>query len=151
ELVKDICALVGRLRLRERAAQMGDGVVRRSSRERLMGGVPERLDHESVRAWGRVQKLRRHLLARRTAAGEDLCGLRMVTLTLSRREPVVDGSANDRVDEGERQLATDDVRPAERRGGVRRKVLIETGESGRGVKLDVVAENRHGTRESAGL
>ena len=71
----------------------------------------------------------------------------MLTLALGRRQSVVDGGANDRVDEGERELGTKDACAPERRCSVRSRLVIEGSERSGVLELDVVAEDGDGARE----
>ena len=112
ELVEDSRRLLGR-RLLERAPEIGDGAVRGAASECGPGGGAQRLHGPRVVGNRRNEELSCDPFRLRVGLGEETRGSRVTSVFLDRRELRVDGSANDRMDEREGSVATEDLDAAQ--------------------------------------
>ena len=151
ELEQDLDALLGRGRLLERAAQVGDGALRRPAADGVAARALEQLRGPGRAAAGREQELRGDLLDRRAGLAQHLCGALVLELSLRGRELVVDGVADERVHEAERRLGPDDLRADQLARGGGHRALVGARQGGDAREVRALAEHGGGPGDRAGV
>jgi hypothetical protein len=117
----------------ERAGEVSDRGLGRALSERALGGLAERRDHEWVRLWGDAEEVPRCTLRWRASLEQQLGGRAVGGVSFNHIERLVDGGANDGVEELERILPPEEVKPNERGGGRTKLACFHAGESSRPV------------------
>ena len=144
ELGQDLRALLFPRGLGKRPTQAGRRCARSAAPRRDASGRPERLDPALIPRRGGHQQMRRHALGRRALLRQRLGRRGVPRLALAGREILVQGRANDRMNESQALATDEDVRPDElirrRTGGV----LAQPRHPADELQLAVVAE--HGDR-----
>ena len=142
----------GRIKLLlERAGEISDRGLGRALGERALGRLAERRDHERVGLWGDAEEVPRRTLRQRAGAEQQLSGRAVRGVSFHDIERLVDGAADDRVEELERILAPQEVKANERGGGRTKLACFHSGESGRVAQLGPVAEDRGRAQEGKRL
>jgi hypothetical protein len=147
ELEQQVGALWPGKRLGVRAPQIGDRALGRPTTASAAGGIPQH-GHDlvgGVRGLQRrrnQQQVRGNALRVRSGLCEQARGPRVQARSLERCQRLVDGSADERMDETERGLRPKHVDPREI--GCRRRCLLlaQVGQRGRMVRVDVLTEDR---------
>jgi hypothetical protein len=80
-------------------------------------------------------------LGLRPGLGQEVRGARVAAVPLERREPLVDRAPDQGVDEAQGRLRAQDVGARQVAGRRRRALLVQIGEGGRLVRIDVVAQD----------
>ena len=131
-------------RLLERAPQVRDAALRRAAPDGRAARLAQLLGHPLLPAPRRGEQVRRDLLGRRARVEQHARGPLVLELALAERQLLVDGVAHERVDEAERRLAAQDLRPRQRAGGVGDARLVEPGQRRDGRQRGALGE--HGDR-----
>ncbi len=126
----------------ERAGEIPDRGLGRALGERALGRLAERRDHEGVGLRGDVEEVRRRTLRQRAGAEKQFSGRAVRDVPLNDIERLVDGAADDRVEELERILPPEQIKPNEDGGRRTKLACFHAGESGRVAQLGPVAEDR---------
>jgi hypothetical protein len=137
--------------LGERAAQKSDRGLGRALGERALGRLAERRDHERVGLWGHAEEVRRRTLSWYAVLLQELSGQAVRSVSFNHIERLVDGPADDGVEELERILAQEEVKPNEGRGGRTKLACPHAGERGRVAQFRPVAEDRRRAEEGKRL
>ena len=119
ELDEQRRALLGRHRLLQRAPEHQHRRVRGAARDRRPRGGAQHLDGRRAAASGRAQQVGGHLFGRCALPLQEAGGPLVVQRPLARRQVVVDGFADQRMDEAETVLVGEDLSAAQgvERGG----------------------------------
>ena len=137
--------------LLERTGEICDRGLGRALSERALGRLAKRRDHERVGPWGDAEEVPGRTLRRRAGLEQQLSGQAVRGVSFNDIERLVDGGADDGVEELERILAAEEVEPNERGGSRTKLACFHAGESGRVAQLGPVAEDRGGTEEGKRL
>ena len=135
----------------ERAGEISDRGLGRALGERALGRLAERRDHERVGPWGDAEQVPGRTLRRRAGLEQQLSGRAVRGVSFDHIERLVDGAADDGVEELERILATEEVEPNEGGGGRTKLACFHAGERGRVAQLGPVAEDRGRAEEGQRL
>jgi hypothetical protein len=141
--------LAGR-RLAQRALQVADRHFRGTAPARLPGRLAQHVDRFRVPAGVGLLQVQRDALGRGPARPQQRGGPRVGARALARREVGGDTRAHERMHEGERSAGREDPCRRKRIGRLACLREVGTGHLGREREVDVVAEDRHGTRERPG-
>jgi hypothetical protein len=151
ELDQHLCARSRIKLLGERAAEVCDRGVGRALGERALGRLAERRDDERVGPWGNAEEVPRRALRPGAGLEQQFSGRAVGGVSLNHVERLIDGAADDRVEELERILAAEQVKPNECGGRRTKLACLHAGERGRAAQLGPVAEGRGRTKESKRL
>jgi hypothetical protein len=133
----------GRIKLLlERAGEIPDRGIGRALGEGAVGRLAERRDYERVRLWNNPEKVAGCTLRRGAGLEQQLGGRAVRSVSFDHIERLVDGSADDGVEELQRILATEEVEPDEGRGRRTKFACFHAGKRGRVAQLGPVAEDR---------
>ena len=135
----------------ERAGEISDRGLGRALGERALGRLAERRDHERVGPWGDAEEVPRRTLRRRAGLEQQFGGRAVRGVSFDHIERLVDGAADDGVEELERILAPQEVKPNEGGGGRTKLACFHAGERGRVAQLGPVAEDRGSAEEGKRL
>jgi hypothetical protein len=124
--------------------QPADRLVGSSSVERFLGGFHKRMGKGIVAARQEHEQVRRDRLAGGAAALKQLSGPAVGGLSFGGRDRVIDGAADQRVDERERVLAGEHVDPTESVCDFARLSLRQRRELRRARQPRPVPEHGHG-------
>ena len=133
--------------LGERAGEISDRGLGRALGERALGRLAERRDHERVVLWGDAEQVPRRTLRPRAGLEQQLSGRAVRSVSFDHIERLVDGAADDGVEELERILAPEEVKPNECGGGRTKLACAHAREGGRVAQLGPVAEDRRRAEE----
>jgi hypothetical protein len=104
--------------------------------------LPERRDHERIRLWGHAQQVHRRTLGRGAGLEQQFGGRAVRGPSLDHIQRLVDGAADDGVEELQRILAAEEVEPDEGGGSRTKLTCFHAGERRRVAQLDPVAQDR---------
>ena len=141
---------IRRRRLGKRAVEVAGGCGRIAQRVRASRGVAQDRDHPFLAGWGREHELGGNLLGRSPAIVQEPRGARMADAARPGGQVAVDRGEDDRVHEGERAVAHEDVGAAQRLHRVPGCVRVEPGERRGHVRRRALAEQRQGPRHLGG-
>jgi hypothetical protein len=99
-------------------------------------------DHERVGPWGDAEEVSRRTLRLGAGLEQQFSGRAVRGVSFDHVEGLVDGAADDGMEELERILATEEVKPDEGGGGRTQLAFLHAGEGGRVAQLGPVTENR---------
>ena len=140
-----------RRRLVERAPQVANRRLRRTLRERPLRCAPERRDDELIAGRNRADEVGRGLLGERTAIEQQLGGAAMGACALVGAHALEDAAADHRMDELDRVLVAEEIRPNERAGRRQRRRRVGPSECSGERKLRSVAEYRRCAQQAGGI
>ena len=131
-------------RLVERALEVGDAALGRAALDGGPARLAQLLDHPLLPAPRRGEQVRRDLLGGRAGVEQHARRALVLQLALAERQLLVDGVADQRVDEGDRRLAAQDLGPREHAGGVGDARLGEPGQRGDGGQRGALGQHGDG-------
>ena len=137
--------------LLERAAQKSDRGFGCALGERTLGRLAERRDHERVGPGGHAEEVPRRTLGQGSGAEKQFSGGAVRGVSFHDIERLVDGAADDGVEELERILTPEQVKPDKDGGGRTELACSHAGESGRVAQHGPVAEDRGRSEEGKRL
>jgi hypothetical protein len=140
-----------RRRLGERTAPVGDRAVGGPAPHRGLPGRVEQVDRPGVAAGRRMEQLGGDLLDAGALVAQHARGPLVLQRALGGRQLVVDGVADQRVDEAERRLLAQDLRLDERAGDGGDRALVAAGEGGHGGQRGALPEHGDGACDRAGV
>jgi hypothetical protein len=126
----------------ECAGEISDRGFGRPLGERALGRLAERRDHERVGLRGDAEEVPRRTLRLRAGLEQQFSGRAVGGVSLNHIERLIDGAADDRVEELERIVAAEEVKPNECGGRRTKLACLHAGERGRAAQLGPVAEDR---------
>ena len=147
ELEEHFGALRVRRRLLEGASKVGDGALRSTAAAGAAGSLAQRRDDLCIRARGTAQQVHGDAFRFRPGVGEQARRACVAPVSLERRERLIDGRADEWMDERQRRLRAQHVDPRERVDRLERSLLVQIGQRRSLAGLGVVAQNRHGLRD----
>jgi hypothetical protein len=124
---------------------------RRPQGEGLPGSQAQLGHDERLAGRRRQQQVGADLLHGRAALGQQLRRLRVPALAVAEGKAVVDGGADDRMEEPAWRLRPEELGPTEHRERVGRRLPLQAGKGGGVAQVRAVAQDRHGVGEAGGL
>jgi hypothetical protein len=132
---------LGRQRLAERTVQRGDRRIRRALRECGARGRLEDVDDPFLPTPRHRHDVGRDVFGARVQPEQEPCSTVVAQLPLPGREVAVDGGLDERMDEAERRVGSEDLGPHELSPGCGEGLAVEPRQRADDGQLRPIAEN----------